>query len=236
MDGLKDRTKSTRRQAKITPKRTTLLQKLAYIARPFVLYMLVKTAAMFVLAIAVPALPIAGITVWVEEHARQLSAAVNGAASLIAVSFLLKDFLIEVSTDGEIDIDQSAPVQLVSFVKTVFLGERTARKAAQAMSAAGNPVLDSEKYETVETIQYSVPIWLGIVLYGIVSPTVEEMVFRGVIYNRIKKFYSVPRAVVASALLFGIFHGNLPQFLYGTAMGILMALCYECSAVLRRLC
>lgn len=253
MGGVKDRTKSTRRQAKITPKRTTLLQKLAYIARPFVLYMLVKTAAMFVLAIAVPALPIAGITVWVEEHARQLSAAVNGAASLIAVSFLLKDFLIEVSTDGEIDIDQSAPVQLVSFVKTGFLGERTARKAAglalcvllgitaalalnigiellsQAMSAAGNPVLDSEKYETVETIQYSVPIWLGIVLYGIVSPTVEEMVFRGVIYNRIKKFYSVPRAIVASALLFGIFHGNLPQFLYGTAMGILMALCYECS-------
>ena len=93
MGGLKDRTKSTRRQAKITPKRTTLLQKLAYIARPFVLYMLVKTAAMFVLAIAVPALPIAGITVWVEEHARQLSAVVNGAASLIAVSFLLKEFL-----------------------------------------------------------------------------------------------------------------------------------------------
>lgn len=240
-----------RRKPKITPKRTTTLQKLAYIVRPFVLYMLVKTAAMLVLAIALPALPIAGMTAWVENNAHQLSAVVNGAASLIAVCFLLNDFLIEASTDGEVDIDQSVLGQLMRFVRTGFYGSRTTRRAAglalcvllgvtaslalnigigvlsEVMSGAGNPVLDSEKYKTVEAIQYSVPVWLGIVLYGIVSPVVEEMVFRGVIYSRIKKFYSVPRAVVASALLFGVFHANLPQFLYGTAMGVLMALCYE---------
>lgn len=253
MDGVKNRTKKTRRQAKITPKRTTLLQKLAYIIRPFVLYMLVKTVAMFVLAIAVPALPIAGITVWVERNAHQLSAVVNGVASVAAVCFLLNDFLIEASTDGEVDIDRSLPGQFAGFVKNGFLGDRTARKMtglalsallgvtaalalnigigllSEVMSGAGNPMLDSEKYGTVETIQYSVPVWLGIVLYGFVSPAVEEMVFRGVIYSRIRKFYSVPRAVVASALLFGIFHANLPQFLYGTAMGVLLALCYEYS-------
>ena len=246
-----NKTNKTGRQAKITPKRTTLLQKLAYIARPFVLYMLVKTAAMFILAIAVPALPIAGMTAWVENHAHQLSAVVNGVASLIAVGFLLNDFLIEASTDGEIDIDQSVPRQFLGFMKTGFLGKRTARSMtglalcvllgvaaslalniwfellAGMLSGAGNPVLDSEKYQAVEEIQYSVPIGLGLVLYGIISPAVEEMVFRGVLYSRMKRFYSVPRAVVASALLFGVFHANLPQFLYGTAMGVLMALCYE---------
>lgn len=246
-----DKIKKTGRQAKITPKRTTLLQKLAYIIRPFVLYMLVKTVAMFVLAIAVPALPIGGMTAWVEQNAHQISAVVNGAASLIAVCFLLGDFLVEASTDGEIDIDKSVPGQFLGYVKTGFLGKVTAHKMtglalcallglaaslamniwiallSQALSGVGNPVLDSEKYAAVETIQYSVSIGLGIVLYGIVSPIVEEMVFRGVIYSRIKKFYSVPRAVVASALLFGVFHANLPQFLYGTAMGILLALCYE---------
>lgn len=246
-----NRTKKTGRQARITSKRTTLLQKLAYIVKPFVLYMLVKTVAMFVLAIAVPVLPIEGMAAWVEQNAHQLSAVVNGAASLIAVYFLLGDFLVEASTDGEIDIDKSVPGQFLGYVKTGFLGNVTGRKMtglalcvllgieaslamniwitllSQALSDMGNPLLDSEKYAAVETIQYSVPIWLGIVLYGIVSPVVEEMVFRGVIYSRIKKFYSVPRAVVASALLFGVFHANLPQFLYGTAMGVLMALCYE---------
>ena len=46
--------KNSKRQVKKIPKRTTLLQKLAYILRPFVLYMLVKTAAMLFLAIAIP--------------------------------------------------------------------------------------------------------------------------------------------------------------------------------------
>ena len=54
--------KNSKRQVKKIPKRTTLLQKLAYILRPFVLYMLVKTVAMLLLAMAVPVLPIAGIT------------------------------------------------------------------------------------------------------------------------------------------------------------------------------
>jgi membrane protease YdiL (CAAX protease family) len=79
----------------------------------------------------------------------------------------------------------------------------------------------------VEAIQYSVPLWLGIILYGIVSPIAEEIVFRGVLYNRTKRFYSIPRSVIFSALLFGIFHANLPQLIYGTLMGVLIALCYE---------
>ena len=98
-------TKNAKRQIKRTLKRTTLLQKLAYIVRPFVVYMLVKTVAMFFLAIAIPILPITGITVWVERNALPLSAVVNSVASLVGVSFLLNDFLIEASTTGEVDIN-----------------------------------------------------------------------------------------------------------------------------------
>lgn len=237
--------------AKITPKRTTLLQKLAYILRPFVVYMLVKTAVMLFLAIAIPSLPITGIAAWVERSAHQLSAVVNGVASLAAAAFLINDFLIEASTTGEVDIDKGIPGQIVSFMKADFLGKRTVHKAVSlllcmmlgiaaslalnilielvetALSGTGKNVLDSEKYETVEMIQYSVSTGLGVVLYGVISPVVEEIVFRGVIYSRIKKFYSVPKAVIFSALLFGVFHANLPQFLYGTVMGALMAVCYE---------
>lgn len=242
------------RQAKIVPKRTKLLQKLAYILRPFVIYMLVKTVAMLFLAIAIPALPITGISEWVERNSNPLSAVVNGAASVIAVCFLLKDFLIGTDTSGEIDIDKGTLSQLVHFFKNGFWGyhkekEKKSKKAGGMLlciilgigaSFVFNLLIElvteliqrqgtlgSEKYEVVETIQYSVPIWLGILLYGVVSPLVEEMVFRGVVYNRIKRFYDVPKAVVCSALLFGMFHGNLPQFLYGTAMGVMIALCYE---------
>lgn len=67
-------------------------------------------------------------------------------------------------------------------------------------------MLRSEKYDTVAEIQYSVPIWLGILLYGIISPMVEEMVFRGVIFNRARKFLasrrrqSFPRCCLAFSM------------------------------------
>lgn len=109
--------KNSKRQVKKIPKRTTLLQKLAYILRPFVLYMLVKTVAMLLLAMAVPVLPIAGITAWVARNSYPLSAVVNGVASLVAVSFLLKDFLIEASTTGEVDIDKGSFGQMIAFVR-----------------------------------------------------------------------------------------------------------------------
>ncbi len=233
--------------AKIVLKRTKLLQKLAYILKPFAIYMLVKTAAMLLLAAAIPSLPIAGISEWVASNARQLSAVVNAAASMAAVSFLLNDFLVEVNTTGEVDIDQSVFGQLGCFMRDGFFGKRKGKNAVSLIlcailgitaSFAFNilielTMLHSDKYDVVEEIQYSVPVWLGILLYGIVSPLVEEMVFRGVIYNRTRKFFGVAKAAVFSGFLFGFFHGNLLQFLYGTAMGILMAVCYgycECFA------
>lgn len=224
-----------KRQIKRTPKRTTLLQKLAYIVRPFVMYMLVKTVAMFFLAIAIPALPITGIAGWVERNSLPLSAVVNGAASLMGVGFLLNDFLIEASTTGEVDIDKGVLIQFFRFLKMDFFEKKTAHKALRLalcallgitaslafnigieliteLSASGKNVFGSERYEAVEAIQYSVPIGIGIVLYGIVSPLVEEIVFRGVLYNRIRKFYSTKIAVFFSALLFGLFHANLRSF------------------------
>lgn len=226
---------------KIVQKRTTLVQKLAYILRPFVVYMIVKTVTMLVFAIAIPALPVPGIDTWAAQNSRFLSAVVNAVASIVAVAFLLNDFLIEADTTGEVDIDKNVFWQYVSFMKSGFLGAGSKKKVQKLLICAvsgvaasfvlnkliGFLIVFSKKYKTVEEIQYSVPVWLGLVLYGIISPIVEEMVFRGVVYNRIKKFFGVFKAVVFSALLFGFFHGNLPQFLYGTIMGILMAICYE---------
>ena len=229
---------------KITPKRSSLWQKTWYILKPFVVYMIVKTCAMLTLAMLIPMLPVKGIDLWVEEHSYQLSAVVNAVASLVGAGFLLEDFLKEVSVSGEIDIDAGLWKRLWQSFKNGLCRCDQKMAAGLVGCAAGGVVLafsfnyliawvsgllkiESQKYENVEAIQYSVPLWLGLILYGLISPVVEEMVFRGVLYNRMKRFYRVPRCVILTALLFGIFHANLPQFLYGTCMGILMALSYE---------
>lgn len=85
----------------------------------------------------------------------------------------------------------------------------------------------SEAYRQTANNQYSVIFPIGLILYGIVSPLAEEVVFRGMVYQRLRQYFHVPVAMVLSALLFGIYHGNLVQAVYGFMMGLLMAYLYE---------
>ena len=85
----------------------------------------------------------------------------------------------------------------------------------------------SEAYEQVAEKQFVFPLWAGIILYGIVSPLAEEIVFRGIVYNRLRRQYTRWIAIVASALLFGLYHGNVVQALYGFVLGVLIAVLYE---------
>lgn len=66
-------------------------------------------------------------------------------------------------------------------------------------------------------------IWqiLGLVFIG---PCVEEIIFRGLVYKRIKRYTEGMAPVYVSALLFGLYHFNLVQGLYAFLLGIL--LCY----------
>ncbi len=85
----------------------------------------------------------------------------------------------------------------------------------------------SAAFDQVAEIQYGVAFGAGILLYGVVSPLAEEAMFRGILYNRMKRCFNYPIAVIVSSLLFGCYHGNLVQALYGTALGLLLAYVYE---------
>ena len=86
----------------------------------------------------------------------------------------------------------------------------------------------SGSYEQVAGIQYSVSLPVGLVIYGILTPFTEEVIFRGIIYNRIRKYFPVQISMVVSALIFGCYHGNVVQMLYAIIMGLALALVYEC--------
>ena len=85
----------------------------------------------------------------------------------------------------------------------------------------------SEEYRKVAAEQFAVPLWLALIFYGVLSPVVEEMVFRGIVYRYFCGNVSKIVAAVGSAALFGVFHGNVVQMIYGSIMGILFVVFYE---------
>lgn len=75
-------------------------------------------------------------------------------------------------------------------------------------------------------------IWLELVVLLAASPLLEELFFRGVLYQRLKELFSPACSAVISAALFGLYHGNLSQGIYGFFMGLLLAYSMEkCQTV-----
>ena len=51
--------------------------------------------------------------------------------------------------------------------------------------------------------------------------------FRGVIYGYLRRFLNLRLAIALSALIFGVYHMNYVQGVYGFLIGCLMAYAYE---------
>ena len=59
---------------------------------------------------------------------------------------------------------------------------------------------------------------------AILSPIMEELVFRGIVFGNLRKIMSTGTAIFLSAFLFGIVHFNIVQFIYAFLLGIVLAL------------
>lgn len=66
--------------------------------------------------------------------------------------------------------------------------------------------------------------WISVVF---MAPVLEEIVFRGLIYTRLKKGMPTLVAAVLSALLFGAMHGTIIWFLYAFVLGLILVWCFE---------
>lgn len=109
----------------------------------------------------------------------------------------------------------------------LFLLSGCAALAVNILFALTGFTASSTTYEQVAEKQFALPLWAGIVLYGFVSPLAEEIVFRGIVYNRLRRQYTRWIAIAGSSLLFGLYHGNAVQALYGFVLGLLIAILYE---------
>lgn len=77
--------------------------------------------------------------------------------------------------------------------------------------AVTNPVDQIGAYPTI----------LNILLGCVIAPVTEELMFRKLLLDRLRP-YGGRFAIIASALCFGLFHGNLNQLFYAVAIGLVL--------------
>ncbi len=198
---------------------------------PFLLYYIVYNAAFIVLAFLLQV----GMEHFGEDFQDfmlQNAQTVNGIVggfSMIAGILPLTGMLrreLSVRSQGNEKKGMQGRLRWTEILLVIALAVASSLGLNVLLSLTG-AVNSSAAFREISDRQFGVVFGVGIILYGVLSPLAEEVVFRGLMYNRMRKMFPLPLAVAVSGFLFGCYHGNLVQGIYGTCMGILIAYVYE---------
>ena len=115
----------------------------------------------------------------------------------------------------------------LSFFLCFLLGISSCIVLNHVLIYSGLYDLLAEGFEDTAQTLYQGRLLPELISIGILTPVVEELLFRGLAYRRIRWYLDALPAMLVSALLFAVFHGNLLQGIYAFTMGLLMAFVYE---------
>lgn len=68
-------------------------------------------------------------------------------------------------------------------------------------------------------------LWVVMLVVGIIGPLMEELLFRKMLLERLRPYGEKP-ALLYTALIFGLIHGNLSQFFYAFGIGLILGYLY----------
>ena len=84
-----------------------------------------------------------------------------------------------------------------------------------------------QSYEQVERALFDKVFWVQLAVICLLVPIAEELIYRGMVYKRLREYMPKEGSILISALIFGIFHFNAMQGLYAFGIGIFCAYVYE---------
>ncbi|MCD7883410.1 MAG: CPBP family glutamic-type intramembrane protease [Lachnospiraceae bacterium] len=124
------------------------------------------------------------------------------------------------------------PSQLVRTVFIAIFLMYAGNIIGNLVTAALSALTGTSAEAAITTYALADSLVLKILFLVILAPLIEEYVFRRQLIDRMS-CYGERLAVVTSALMFGLFHGNLSQFFYAFALGLLFGYIYLKTGKLR---
>ena len=86
-------------------------------------------------------------------------------------------------------------------------------------------IMDYDYANALNKALVDTPTWASLIAVCVCAPLGEELLFRKFLIDRTRRYGDLP-SILLSGLLFGLFHGNLFQFFYAAAVGMILAYVY----------
>lgn len=133
---------------------------------------------------------------------------------------------------GLIRTERPRRLSLGECVLILLMGAGFAQFANMFVSMIGSFLKAEEYQETMSQMTDGKSMLFLIICMGVIAPIAEEIVFRWLIYLRLRDYMRAGTAMVISGVFFGVYHGNLVQGVYASILGILFAYLLELTGSL----
>ncbi len=184
---------------------------------PVLLYLVIQVVVSAIFAVALTMCVRLG---WVDDY---LETYLDSATLILLISALVGILIFELLYRDDSLRRHMAPTAWQESLLWVLIG-------ASALALLGNNLMNltplaevSESYQESSAALETGSIWVQIACVGFAAPVAEELVMRGLLYGRLREIMRPSWATIFSALIFGIFHGNIVQGIYAFALGIFFA-------------
>lgn len=218
--------------------------KAVYVFTPFLLFVLLKDIIGSALAIIISLLSgnNTDMSMWITIYSGDMNLIIIGVSAFIAVLPLYRDAVHAISSyespslspiriENDPEDEEGKQMQGVieykllkpaDYIIPLIIAICMSIGVTFLLNGSGLTSLLGYSNDTVSTA--SLPLQLAVL--GLLTPVCEEIVFRLLTYRRMRENVSMKISIIASALLFGVYHGNPIQFIFASIMGIVLVLTY----------
>lgn len=147
--------------------------------------------------------------------------------SLVAIPVVYADYKRDLIMMGQFGLKKPIDAQLIKQIAVVIVITICLSISLNNIISMSPLVSMSQEYQNASDAFYGSSIGLELLGSALITPFLEELLHRGVVYGRLRRRMDAWQAVLISALIFAALHFNIVQFIYAFLLGIVFAVFVE---------
>jgi len=150
----------------------------------------------------------------------------EGLAALITIPIMLFMFYRDRAREKMKGTVEAKKAPLWTYIAIVLMAVALCMGINNLLFISNLASLSAGYEQTMEAL-YAPSLGVQIVCLGILIPVCEELVFRGLMYKRLREYSGFTGAMLYTAFVFSFMHINIVQAVYAFFMAVVFAFVYE---------
>ncbi len=152
--------------------------------------------------------------------------------SIVAIPVVYADYKRDLMLTGRYGLKNPITSQHMKQILAVIGITFCLSVALNNMISMSPLVTMSEEYQNANNAFYGSTLVLELIGSALITPFLEELLHRGVVYGRLRRMMGMWPAIIVSAIIFAGLHFNIVQFIYAFLLGIVFAMFVEKTGLL----